>query len=116
MAQVKRGGEAPIYQLKVTLRDSRPPIWRRLQVAGDTKLDKLHRILQIVMGWTDSHLHQFVADGAYYGTPDPELPEIKSERRVRLSDVAPKEKAKFAYEHDFGDNGEQENLVAKILP
>src|SRR5262249_20713757 len=116
MPQVKRGGEAPIYQLKVTLRDIRPPIWRRIQVAGDTKLDKLHRIIQIVMGWTDSHLHQFVVGDAYYGTPDPELPEVESERRGRLSAVAPKEKAKFAYEYDFGDNWEHEILVEKILP
>src|SRR2546425_13264986 len=46
-----------ICQIKVTLRDSHPPIWLRIQVTSDTTLAKLHRILQRVMGWEDTHLH-----------------------------------------------------------
>ena len=60
----------PIYQVKVTLKGSKPPIWRRILVASDTRLGKLHRILQEVMGWTDSHLHQFIVGQTYYGVPD----------------------------------------------
>jgi len=45
------------YRLKVTLRDVRPPIWRRFAVPDDITLLKLHELLQIIMGWTDSHLH-----------------------------------------------------------
>ena len=60
-----------IYQRKITLKDSKPPIWRRIQVKDDTTLYKLHQILQIAMGWTNAHLHQFIADGMYYGEPDP---------------------------------------------
>jgi tetratricopeptide (TPR) repeat protein len=48
-----------VYQLKVTLRGSRPPIWRRLLVRADTRLSRLHEILQVAMGWPDDHLHQF---------------------------------------------------------
>jgi len=62
----------PVYQLKVTLRDSRPPIWRRIQVRGNTSLSRLHDILQIAMGWTDSHLHEFVVNDVRYGFPDME--------------------------------------------
>lgn len=62
---VQKSVETDIYQIKVTLRDSKPPIWRRIQVPGDINLGKLHRILQVVMGWTDSHLHQFIAGGVY---------------------------------------------------
>ena len=54
---------SPIYQLKVTLADSKPPIWRRILVASDVDLGLFHHILQDVMGWTDSHLHQFRAGG-----------------------------------------------------
>lgn len=52
-----------VIQLKVTLRHTRPPIWRRVQVRSDISLLQLHDILQVVMGWTDSHLHQFVIRG-----------------------------------------------------
>lgn len=44
-----------IYQIKITLKHSRPPIWRRIQIAGDTRLGKLHHILQVAMGWTVSN-------------------------------------------------------------
>ncbi|MDP9314304.1 MAG: plasmid pRiA4b ORF-3 family protein [Chloroflexota bacterium] len=54
-----------IHQLKVSLRDSKPPIWRRVQVPSDMTLSKLHNILQVVMGWTDSHLHQFIIGNTY---------------------------------------------------
>lgn len=59
-----------IYQIKITLKHSRPPIWRRIQITGDTRLGKLHRILQVAMGWTDSHLHAFRAGGMDYGNPE----------------------------------------------
>ena len=49
----------PVYQLKVTLLDIAPPIWRRIQGPSSIKLCCLHSALQVVMGWTDSHLHQF---------------------------------------------------------
>jgi len=58
---------AQVYQLKITLNDTRPPTWRRVLVPGDTTLRQLHDLLQIVMGWTDSHLHQFRIGGEQYG-------------------------------------------------
>ena|SRR5215207_8324310 len=84
-----------IYQVKVTLKGSKPPIWRRLLVPSDTRLGKFHEILQIAMGWTDSHLHQFIVGQTFYGTPDPDFGlEVRSERTVPLSTVlrAPKDK------------------------
>ena len=105
-----------VYQLKVTLKDSKPPIWRRIQVTSNISLAKLHQILQTVMGWTDSHLHQFVAGQTYYGTPAPEFDfEVKDERRVKLSQVAPDVKKKIVYEYDFGDSWEHEIVVEKVL-
>ncbi len=50
---------ATTYQLHVTLLHIDPPIWRRLRVPGELSLAELHRVLQISMGWTESHLHQF---------------------------------------------------------
>jgi hypothetical protein len=49
-----------VYAIKVTLLGTRPPVWRQFLVERDVTLDQLHRTLQTVMGWTNSHLHQFV--------------------------------------------------------
>lgn len=103
-----------IFQLKVTLRQFRPPIWRRIQVPGDITLYKLHQIVQLSMGWTNSHLHQFTIHGVSYGETDPDL-RIVNERRYRLNQLVSEVKEHFAYEYDFGDCWEHDILVEKIL-
>jgi Plasmid pRiA4b ORF-3-like protein len=91
-----------IYQIKVTLRRTRPPIWR-LQVPGATKLGKLHRVLQVTMGWYDAHLHAFRVGSTAYGVPDPEFPTgRRSERNMRLDQIAG-EGDTVIYEYDFAD-------------
>jgi Plasmid pRiA4b ORF-3-like protein len=110
---------ASIYQLKVTLQDSRSAIWRRIQLPADIRLSRLHAVLQIVMGWTNSHLHGFRADGHRYGIPDSEfsgMMEILDERQARLNQIAPSVKSHFSYEYDFGDSWEHAIVVEKILP
>jgi hypothetical protein len=109
----------PIYQIKITLVGSKPPIWRRLLVRSDTKLGKLHYIIQAAMGWWDEHLHQFIVGGMFYGLPIPEYgddPELRDERRVKLSQIVAGAGFKLRYEYDFGDDWMHEVLVEKILP
>jgi len=106
-----------VYQIKVTLKESKPPIWRRIQVNSDITLYKFHQILQAAMGWSDYHLHQFVVHGKYYGTPDPDFDfEVKNEKRVKLNKVFSEAGGKFIYEYDFGDSWEHVILLEKILP
>ncbi len=108
-----------IYQIKVTLADSQPPIWRRIQVKSDITLAKLHRVLQVVMGWTDMHLHQFTILEKHYGVPDEEdvgLTETKDEGKYKLHDLVRGEDSRFSYDYDFGDNWEHELLIEKVLP
>lgn len=108
--------DSPVFQIKVTLKHSKPPIWRRIQVRGSTTLAKLHTILQVVMGWTDSHLHQFIVGNTYYGVPDPEWElEIKSERSKKVGQIVANPKDRFVYEYDFGDSWEHELLVEQVL-
>ena len=105
-----------IYQLKITLKESRPPIWRRFQVRSDVTLAKLHRIIQEVMGWFDGHLHQFIVGRIYYGVPDPDdLSETRDERKVRLDQILSVPGRKIVYEYDFGDGWEREIVLEKIL-
>jgi hypothetical protein len=114
------GGGTPLYRLKITVRDCKPPIWRRIVVRADTKLDRLHRVIQTAMGWLDCHLHQFVVGGVYYGQPDHEGDdfgtETLNEKRYTVTDLAPGAKQKFIYEYDFGDSWEHEVLVEQVLP
>ena len=105
-----------IYQLKVTLRGTRPTIWRRVRVRSDITLLRLHDVLQIVMGWTDSHLHQFIANDKYYGTSDPEFPEPRqNEKKVRLNEVLKKPNDRLVYEYDFGDGWTHDVTFEKVL-
>jgi hypothetical protein len=104
-----------IHQLKITLKHIKPPIWRRLEVPADIKLGKLHDVIQIAMGWTDSHMHAFIAGQTVYGTPDPEFGGgTKSERNVRLDSIV-KAGGKLVYEYDFGDGWVHEIKVEKVL-
>lgn len=106
-----------IYQLKVTLKGMRPPIWRRILVASTTKLDDIHLILQIVMGWTNSHLHEFIQGRDRYGEPDEDFPSgAQDETRYRLDQILKQEKEKLIYLYDFGDGWEHEVVLEKILP
>ena len=115
MAQSAQSAAAQIYQIKVTFRGVRPPIWRRIQVSDNFTLAKLHGIIQVVMGWDDDHLHVFTWEGLNYGDPDPEL-GFRSEARVRLSQLHLEQKSRIRYEYDFGDSWEHDLLVEKILP
>ena len=104
-----------IHQLKITLKHIKPPIWRRLEVPADIKLGKLHEVIQIAMGWTDSHMHAFIAGQTVYGTPDPEFGGgTKNERNVQLDGIV-KEGGKLIYEYDLGDGWEHEIKVEKVF-
>lgn len=115
----KKSAGTSVYQLKVTLQGSKPPIWRRIQVPGAITLERLHDVLQVAMGWENYHLHQYFVGQTVYGEPEPEAAflgfDMRDERRARLSQVAPSEGDKFVYQYDFGDGWDHTVLVEKIL-
>jgi hypothetical protein len=117
MARAKRSRTPVVYQIKVTLKGSKPPIWRRMQVISATTLAQLHRILHRVRGWEGSHLYRFVVGGMEYGDPRM-LEEMEGEdaRRVTLASLVRGAKAKFLYEYDFGDSWDHDLLIEKVLP
>jgi hypothetical protein len=107
-------GVADIWQVKVTLNGTRPPIWRRLEVAGDVTLGTLHRVIQDAFGWWDSHLHVFETHVGSFGVPDREL-GFADEGSVALREVAPRTGDRLKYTYDFGDSWEHVIVVEKLV-
>lgn len=106
-----------IYQLQVALKGIRPLIWRRFLIASTASLQDVHIVLQIVMGWTDSHMHEFAKGQDRYGVPDKDFPsDMHDEAKCRLDQVLKEEKEKLIYTYDFGDSWDHEIVLEKILP
>ena len=124
MPQPKRPKPVTVYQLKITLKHTSPPIWRRVQVRSDTTLAKLHDVVQAAMGWYDAHLHEFTVAGTSFGHNDPlggsyadpfEDTPARGEE-TRLDQLKLKPRSVIRYEYDFGDSWEHTILVEKELP
>lgn len=110
-----------LYQFKVTLLESQPPIWRRIQVKNCT-LDKFHERIQTAMGWTNSHLHRFEIDGERFGDPallDDGFEDFEcvDSTVTKISEIIPKDgkRFRFLYEYDFGDGWGHEVLFEGSL-
>lgn len=116
-----------IYQLKITLKEGKPPIWRRIEIRDTASFYDLHKVIQIAFHWYNSHLHAFsirksnsVLMDDYYSI-GPKLEEEKAftpykynERDLQLKDILIKEKDRIFYTYDFGDDWEHEVLLEKI--
>ena len=91
----KSGVSQKVVSLKVTLRDTKPPVWRRLLVPGETTLADLHRAIQAAMGWEDYHLHTFDIAGRQYGDPGA-VDDVADETRVTLNGLIKSGVTRFA--------------------
>jgi hypothetical protein len=91
-----------IYQIKVNLLGTSPPIWRRLLVPAGLTLEQLHHVLQAAMRWEDCHMHEFSMGRRRFGRPDPDdrlmgVPAVENERTVQLFSVLGRVGAKIIY-------------------
>lgn len=104
----------PYYQLKISIKDAKPPIWRRVVVPGSMTLAKLHLVIQVSMGWLNAHLHQFSINDIEYGPGDtPYLGEQLDESSYSLHSVAKNVHRSFDYIYDFGDYWQHQILIEK---
>ena len=111
---MKKGPVTRIYQLRIALRYTKPEIWRRVLVAGQTNLNTLHYIIQTAMGWENMHLHLFRVGDVEYSDPEMEVKRAKDERSVRLFRIAPKKGDAFVYEYDFGGSWNHDVTVEAV--
>lgn len=110
-----------IFQIQIALKGFKPKIWRRILIPSDLLLSDFHMVIQITMGWTNSHLHQFIKDRTYYTKrmPDDDFWDEMDNvdyKNMKIADLLQKEKEKIVYEYDFGDSWEHDVILEKILP
>ncbi|HEY6871643.1 MAG TPA: plasmid pRiA4b ORF-3 family protein [Geobacteraceae bacterium] len=107
-----------IYQLKITLLNIEPKIYRIVQVPSAITLRNLHKVIQKVMAWENCHLYQFVKGHVSYAPQSTEFSFSQglSDRSVPLCDLLLKARNKLIYEYDFGDGWLHEVLLQKIIP
>ena len=103
MATKNLASSKDIYQLKVSLLGTKPPVWRRVLVPADLTFAKLHDVLQTAMGWYDEHMHEF------------RISQRRMEVTATLSAVLRKTGARMNYTYDFGDNWEHLILLERRL-
>jgi len=93
-----------MYEIKVQLLEVTPVVWRKIRVPADTRLSRVHRILQVVMGWTNSHIHLFDIHGVYYGEPSSDWGmKVLDHRKTTLEQIFSQGVKSFIYEYDMGD-------------
>jgi hypothetical protein len=108
-----------VYHIRVSLLDIKPLIWRHVELSSQTTLKQFHRILQIVMGWENYHLHEFLVGTKRYGIPDPDYDDpgdVIVESKIVLSEVLPLAGAEISYVYDFGDNWRHLIELEEIVP
>lgn len=122
----QRRADVVTCRVRVELKETNPPAWRRIEVVSDLNLAEVHDILQVVFGWTDSHLHGFAAGPEFrsneaerYLCPfdeeegdDDGVPEAQ----VRLGEVLAEPGDMLAYAYDYGDNWEHLLTLEAVLP
>jgi hypothetical protein len=105
----------PMLQLKISLVGaSKPPVWRRVLVPANMRLNRLHDVIQAAMGWEGYHMHAFSAAGVDYGLPDTELGH-RDERKTAVNSVIAEPGDRMRYVYDFGDDWEHDVIVEKVL-
>ncbi|MGD2248460.1 MAG: plasmid pRiA4b ORF-3 family protein [Candidatus Methanofastidiosia archaeon] len=111
-----------VYQFKVTLQNSKPPIWRRIQVPETYNFWDLHVAIQDAMGWYDYHLHEFEIESpaggspVRIGVPFEGAEEVLPEEDQKIVDYFSLENPYAYYVYDFGDCWEHKIQLEKICP
>jgi Plasmid pRiA4b ORF-3-like protein len=120
-----RRADVVCYRLRIDLAGSKPPLWRRLELASDLFLNQIHQAIQVAFGWTDSHLHEF-SSGPSRRSPeterylcpfqveehDPGVPE----EDVRLDEVLVHAGDTLFYDYDFGDGWQHIIKLEAVVP
>ena len=108
----------PVARLRIELREIEPRLWRRVDVPLSSTLLALHDIIQIAVGWTDSHLFEFVIGDRVYGEPLPEDDfwdrHVYKAAGIRLKTLIERGVERFLYVYDFGDDWRHDICIESV--
>jgi hypothetical protein len=115
-----------VMQFKITLRDVKPAVWRRIQVPANYTYWDLSCAVISAMGWGGYHLHDFrlrlkdAKDSTYFRVPNPEFDDfgLKSlnERKEKIAVWFPEQATRAVFSYDFGDGWEHDLLFEGFKP
>lgn len=124
-ARRPRRNDVVTFRVRVDLQGTKPPLWRRLELASTMLLSELHEVLQIAFGWTDSHLHRFSSGSSIYDGSaeaylmpfeveegEPGIPECE----VRVDELLVDVGDRISYGYDFGDDWMHTVKLEAVLP
>lgn len=106
-----------ICTIRIELLGTDPVIWREVEAPTSITLTVLHDIIQITMGWYDSHLWEFIIDKRTFGMKmDEEWGETSNAQasKTRLRDVLGPRSTRIDYMYDFGDSWMHRLTVTRI--
>lgn len=110
-----------IYQIKITLRDTHPPVWRRLLIPSGITFLELHDIIQAAFGWEDCHLFQFRFQNTLVSPTDDEVDrmsfsdeKLEDAQELCIDGLLESEQT-CVYEYDFGDGWMHKIVLEKVL-
>jgi len=105
------------FHIRIELNNLKPAIWREVIVPAEISLGWLHQVIQVAMGWQNSHLHEFEHQRQRYGSTEyDEFEELIDEDTVPLSALFKRKGSRMTYSYDFGDDWEHEISLLKTLP
>ena len=110
----------PVARLRIELREIQPRLWRRVDVPLSSTLLALHDTIQVAVGWTDSHMFEFVIDERVYGEPLPDDDfwdrHVYKAAGIRLKALIERgvERFLFLYVYDFGDDWRHDVFIESV--
>jgi hypothetical protein len=106
-----------VHELRVTLLDVVPTVWRQIRVPSALPLSTVHAVIQIAFGWEDRHLHEWRVGEVTYGLSDEDSwgEDLADESSALLGELAPEDSV-LHYDYDFGDGWEHLVEVSAVVP
>jgi len=104
-----------ILKLRITIPDIEPEIWREILIKNDITFKKLHEIIQLSFGWTNSHLYNFDVNGILFSIPDKEFKNNDLDAKNKITEFLIEEGQRALYTYDFGDYWEHEIEIVDML-